>query len=100
MKLHSLAARSTDIPTDFEVLCLFSSVHTDILRLFFKQPLLVSVPVPQQNQNMWDLKQRIVKIGIVTIQIGDDTLNENRHIAFPVKGITVVVVVVLVVIYD
>lgn len=23
---------------------------------FFKQPLLVSVPVPQQNQNMWDLK--------------------------------------------
>ena len=34
-KLQSLAAKSTDIPTDFEVLCLFSSVHTDILCLFF-----------------------------------------------------------------
>jgi hypothetical protein len=51
-----LAAKSTDIPTDFEVLCLFSSVHTDIFYVFFKQHLLVSVPVPQQNQNMWDLK--------------------------------------------
>ena len=68
---------------------------------FFKQPLLVSVPVPQQNQNMWDLKWRILKIVTVTIQIGDDTLNENRHMAFPVRGTTVVVVVVLVVvIYD
>jgi hypothetical protein len=50
--------------------------------------------VPRQNQNIWDLNQIIIIINAITSQIWDDILDENRHMAFLVRGNVVVVVVV------
>jgi hypothetical protein len=42
---------------------------------------------------MWDLKQRIIIINIISLQIRDDILDENRHMTFLVSGTVVVVVI-------